>query len=329
MSGRQRRSEFRLIADVFAPLSAGYEGAFHLEDDAALVKPAVGYELVVTADALIGGVHFRATDDPGLIARKALRVNLSDLAAMGAVPMGYLLTMALPPEIDDRWIETFADGLKQDQETFAVHMMGGDTVSTSGPLALTITALGQVGEGRALRRAGARVGDDIYVSGTIGDGGLGLAVLEGQLPGLGPEDGDYLTRRYHVPEPRLALGQRLSGLAHAVIDVSDGLVADLGHVCETSATGAAIELALVPLSLPARSAVQAAPHWNIRTLASGDDYELLFCAASEVAQDIDAVAADLGLPLTRIGEITAEPGVRVLDEHGERLSLPATGFVHF
>ena len=329
MSGRQRRSEFRLIADVFAPLSADYEGAFHLEDDAALVKPAVGCELVVTADALIGGVHFRATDDPGLIARKALRVNLSDLAAMGAVPMGYLLTMALPPEIDDRWIETFADGLKQDQETFAVHMMGGDTVSTSGPLALTITALGQVGEGRALRRAGARVGDDIYVSGTIGDGGLGLAVLKGQLPGLGPENEDYLTRRYHIPEPRLALGQRLSGLAHAVIDVSDGLVADLGHVCETSATGAAIELALVPLSLPARSAVQAAPDWHIRTLASGDDYELLFCAASEVAQDIDAVAADLGLPLTRIGEITAEPGVRVLDEHGERLSLPATGFVHF
>ena len=154
-------------------------------------------------------------------------------------------------------------------------------------------------------------------------------MLEGQLPGLDPENQDYLSRRYDVPEPRLALGQRLSGLAHAVIDVSDGLLADLGHVCETSVTGAAVELALVPLSPAARSAVQAASDWHIRALASGDDYELLFCAAPEVAQDIDAVAAELGLPLTRIGEIAVEPGVRVLDEHGEAMSLPATGFVHF
>lgn len=329
MIRQSRRGEFDLISDVFAPLSSGYAGSFNLEDDAAVVRFVKDRELVFTADAVVEDVHFRGADKPGLISRKALRVNLSDLAAMGAEPLGYMMTVALPERFDDYWIEAFAEGLGQDQEAFAMHLIGGDTVRTSGPLVVSITAIGHVTKGQFLRRSGAKEGDAIYVSGSIGDGSLGLAALNGQLPDLSTSDITYLSERYHLPEPRLLLGQQLVGISNATIDISDGIVADLKHICDTSGAGASIYLEHVPLSPAGHAAVDSLPDWRVRALVGGDDYELLFCVSRGAAKDIDTLARRLNLPLTCIGQITADPGVFVLDEHSEIIKIPNSGFSHF
>ena len=331
--------EFGLIARYFAPLAAGEAGAFGLSDDAALLPCAAGESLVVTCDTLVAGVHFLPDDPAESVGVKALAVNLSDLAAMGASPFGYLLSAGLPVEWPRQrlhaWLDGFAAGLRRLQQRWGVCLVGGDTVGVPGPLCLTITALGRVGPKDALRRGAARPGDDVYVSGSIGDAALGLRALRGELPRLAARHRRWLIGRYREPRPRVSLGPRLIGLAHAAIDISDGLIADLGHVCAASGVAASIVAAEVPLSEAARAALAGEPGLLATVLSGGDDYELLFTAPPSGAAALASQAREVGLPITRIGRIrSAGPGdgggtVRIDDAHGRPLTIANTGFRHF
>jgi thiamine-monophosphate kinase len=324
-----KSSEFDLIHRFFAPLASGEPGAFALRDDAAVLTIEAGLRLVVTTDTMVSGVHFLANDPPALIATKLLRVNLSDLAAMGAAPFAFTLNMALPTEIDDIWLADFATGLGGDQMRFGVSLVGGDTVAIPGPLTLTLTAFGKVEEGGELRRASARPGDDIYVSGTIGDAALGLLVLTGALNGLSETEAAQLTRRYHKPEPRIALGRGLVGLAHAACDISDGLAADLGHICEASGLGAIVDTTKVPLSPAARAALAIDGGLLATVLGGGDDFELVFSAPAENAPKITAMATDLGISVSAIGTIVSATGVKIKNAEGNTVELQQPGFRHF
>jgi thiamine-monophosphate kinase len=311
--------EFALIARHFRPLAG--EGALGLADDAALLTPPAGRDLVLAADAMVAGVHFLPEDPPATIGRKLLRVNLSDLAAMGADPLGYLMTVALPRGTPDAWLEGFAAGLAEDQARFGLAVLGGDTVSTPGPLALSLTILGTVAPGAALRRAGARPGDEIWVSGRIGDGWLGLRAARGEIP----DPGGALAARYRLPEPRLALGRALRGIARAAMDVSDGLLQDLSHLCRAGGVGAVVEGPLVPVSDPAAPLV--APLAALVT--GGDDYELLFAAAPEDAARVRAAAASAATQVTRIGRFTeGPPRVMLLDAAGHDVTPERLGWSH-
>ena len=315
--------EFELIDRVLKPLARGYPGALDLTDDAALVDVPAGQQLVVAKDAIVADVHFLADDPPDLIAGKLLRVNLSDLAAMGAKPLGYLTALARPKDISDAWLRRFAAGLMVDQQRFGCHLLGGDTTSTHGPLTLSLTILGLVPTGQALLRSGARVGDEVWVSGTLGDAALGLRVLRGLA--ATEDETMALVDRYRTPRPRLALGQALRGLATAAIDVSDGLVADLGHICETSRVAATIEVASLPLSRIARGI----PGAREAALAGGDDYELLFTVPAARRAEVEALAAKFDHGLARIGRIEAGSGVRVIDLDGRERPLDRLGWRHF
>mgnify|MGYP001554099221 CR=1 FL=1 len=328
-----RPGEFEVIARYFAPLAAGSPMGLGLLDDAALVPVNPGCELVLTTDAMVAGVHFFPDDPPALIAQKLLRTNLSDLAAMGARALGYLLVTAWRDDTPEAWIAAFAQGLAADQQIFGIHLVGGDTVATPGSLSFTLTALGEVAGGRALRRSGARPGDDIYVSGTIGDAALGLMVRTGRLDDCDAADAEYLLSRHRLPEPRLALGQALVGIAGAAIDISDGLVADLGHLCAASGVGAEIAAGALPLSQAAARALGRAPVLRETLLTGGDDYELCLTLPPARAAAVQAAAAIAGhsggVPLTAIGRITASSGVRVRDEAGAVLTFGQAGFRHF
>ena len=330
----QPSGEFARIARHFAPLAARFPGAYGLTDDAASFGLAPGEQAVVTTDAVVAGVHFVGDEPPGLIAQKALRVNLSDLAAKGARPLGYTLAAILPREIDDAWLAAFTAGLAADQAEFGIPLIGGDTVATPGPLTLSITALGAV-TGTMVRRAGARPGDRIYVSGTIGDAALGLDVLKGGLVGLGAADRGFLVERYRLPVPRLALGRTLAGHVSAGLDVSDGLVADLGHLAACSGVDAAIEQPRIPLSAAAAAALAADPAAARSVLTGGDDYELLFTASQEKHDIILQLASAAGTPVTVIGEVAASgaggvPGaVVVRDQAGRDVTPTAGGYQHF
>ena len=323
----QAPGEFERIRRYFAPLAG--PGGLGLLDDAALVGSAAGRSLVVTADAIVCGIHYLPEDPPQLIAKKLLRVNLSDLAAMGARPLYYLLTTALPAELGAEWVAAFARGLEEDQRRFGVALLGGDSVSTVGPAVLSLTAIGEVAEGMEIRRSGARTGDVVWVSGTIGDAYLGLKVLRGAYPDLTEEYRAALTARFQLPEPRVGLGPALCGVAHAMIDVSDGLLADLGHICETSQMAAVVELERVPLSPAARALVAVEPAAAPLLTTGGDDYELLFTAPAEAAERIRGVGLQVGVPVTAIGRIEPGSGVRLLDGHGREVPVGASGYRHF
>jgi thiamine-monophosphate kinase len=319
--------EFERIRRYFAPLAG--PGGLGLVDDAALLDCAPGRRLVVTADAIVAGVHYLPDDPPELIARKLLRVNLSDLAAMGARPLHYVLTTALPAELGPEWLARFAEGLGEDQRRYGIDLLGGDSVGTRGPAVLSLTAIGEVATGREIRRNGAQAGDLVWVSGTIGDAFLGLDLLRGAHPDLAPEHRDYLVRRFRLPEPRTELGPRLCGIARAMIDVSDGLLADLGHICETSRAAAIVELDLLPVSLAARAVVERDPSIRAQLAAAGDDYELLFAAPADAAEAIATLSLRLGLPVSKIGRIDVGTGVRLLNTDGHQIPLEATGYRHF
>ena len=329
MTGRPLPSEFAFIARFFAPLAAENPGALALLDDGALIRPAPGAEIVVTVDMLIAGVHFLADDPPDLIARKLLRVNLSDLAAMGATPRCYLIAMAVPKDIGAAWMDSFAAGLAQDQAAYGVCLAGGDTTATSGPLTLSLTALGEAPVGEVIRRSTAAVGDDIYVSGTVGDAALAVARMQGEFEIQDADTDAQILERYRLPRPRVALGPALRGVATAAIDLSDGLVADLGHICETSAVAAEIGAAQLPLSPAGRKILAARPDLVRTVLTGGDDYELLFTADPGAADRVAAIALRCDLPLTRIGRITAGSGVRVVDDGGREIDLKSQGYRHF
>lgn len=320
----QPLNEFERIARFFAPLAA--PGALQLADDVALIDGPPGEQYVLTADAIVEGVHFLPADPPAEVAQKLLRVNLSDLAAKGAAPFGYLLTTALTTACDESWLADFARGLAADQAHYGIALLGGDSVATPGPTTLTVAAIGRIPAGRAILRRGAVPGDRVYVSGTLGDAALGLAVAQGGLVQLDSAARTFLLDRYRLPQPRLALGQRLVGLARAMMDISDGLVADLGHLCAASGVGATLEAALLPLSPAARAAIAAEPARASAPLGGGDDYELLFAAP---AGAVAALAAAEGVPLAEIGRIEAEPGVRVVGPDGQPLTVAAPGYRHF
>jgi thiamine-monophosphate kinase len=328
MADRPKLGEFEVIRRYFAPL-ATTPGALGLTDDAALLEPPPGRELVLTVDAMIAGVHFLPDDPADLVARKLVRVNLSDLAAMGAEPLGYLLTTAWPRGLEEAWIADFAAGLAVDQAEFAIALLGGDTVSTDGPMALTLTAVGHVASGRAVRRLGAVAGDRLFVTGSIGDGALGLLVTRGGLADLPEVERMALLDRYRLPRPRVSVGPALVGIAHAMLDVSDGLVADAGHLAELAGLAIEIEAARVPLSAAAAHAVAADPALWPTVLTGGDDYELLFAAAPEAAARITGVARATGVAIAEIGRATTGEGVRVLDAEGHEVALTVPGWRHF
>ena len=322
MAAAPKAGEFELIRRYFAPLAA--PGALGLRDDAASISPPPGADIVLTVDGMVEGVHFLPDDPPDLIARKLLRVNLSDLAAKGAKPLGYLLTAAWTAALPEAWIAEFARGLGEDQQLFDCPLLGGDTVSTPGPLWFSLTAVGHAPTGRMLRRDGARPGDLVYVSGTLGDGALGLRAIRGELPQLDAADCAFLADRYRLPQPRVALGPRLLGLARAAMDVSDGLVGDLGHIAEASGVRAVVEAERVPLS-PAGTRASGLE----LALTGGDDYEILFTAPPTASEEIAALSGALGLPLTRIGRIEVGAGVTAVNAQGAPLGLSAGGWRHF
>ena len=317
-SASEKPSEFALIAKLFAPLSKSAPGAFGLTDDAAVIAPPPGHELVVTTDALVEGVHFRSDDPPDTIAKKALRVNLSDLAAKGADAIGYLLAISLLKQLDMLWLEAFAKGLSGDQVRFGVSLYGGDTTSTPGPLTLAVTAFGSVPMGHMIRRNGAKVGDLVFVSGTIGDAGGGLHNAKS----------DYLVNRYRVPEPRMALGRALRGIASAALDVSDGLLADLGHIAETSKVKIRVEAARIPRSRELRAMADTLDA-IVQAATAGDDYEIAFTAPEAKRAAVDAAARDAKIPVTEIGRVEEGGGVSLIDANGNDVPVASPGYVHF
>ena len=326
----RRLSEFAMIAKLFAPLAANAKGAYGLQDDAASLNVPAGEELVITVDTVVEDVHFFGDDPADEIAKKALRTNLSDLAAKGARPLGYLLALSLPDDSGDDWLEVFAQGLKEDQERYGIDLLGGDTTSTPGPLTISITALGTIAKGRTLRRGGARPGDIVFVSGTIGDAGAGLSILlreEGE--DFSDDEHDYLTYRYCLPEPRTALGPLLIGLATAALDVSDGLLADLGHIAEVSGVQIIVEAARIPLSDAYVSFAGSSGSTILDAVTAGDDYEIAFTAPPSAREAVALAAKSAGVPVREIGRVEEGNGVLFLDESGKPVPVDRPGFVHF
>jgi thiamine-monophosphate kinase len=327
--GQGSVDEFEVIARLFRPLATAPE-ALGLMDDAAVIPSRPGFDLVISKDAMVAGVHFLPDDPLDLVARKLLRTNLSDLAAKGAEPYGYFLATAWPQGLGWAEREAFARGLGQDQAEFGLGLLGGDTVSTPGPLALSLTILGWTPEGALVRRAGARPGDKVLVSGTIGDGWLGLKAALAEAPDLPPEAQAWLAGRYRLPEPRLELTQALRRHAAAAADVSDGLVADAGHIAEASGCSIVIDLDRLPVSEPASFWLQRQPDraQALAALASGgDDYEIVCIARPEHAPALIAAAELVGVALSEIGVVEDGLGVRALSG-GRELALKHTGWRH-
>lgn len=320
--------EDRLIARFFAPL-ATHPATLGLTDDAALLSPPPGAELVLTTDAVVAGVHFFPDDPPGQLARKALRVNLSDLAAKGAKPIGFLLSLALPVDVSDSWLSSFAAGLKDDAVTFGCALLGGDTDRTNGPLSITIAMIGSVPNGTMVHRAGAKPGDRIMVTGTIGDAALGVQLRRGAAWKIPLEAREYLLSRYLVPQPRNALATALRSHASAAMDISDGLAGDLAKLCRVSKVAARVRAEAVPLSDAAQIATAAEPKLMETVLTGGDDYEILCCVPPEKVVSFHAAAEALNVPLSEIGRIEEGEGATILGDDGRPLPLRHLSYSHF
>lgn len=303
MSASERPSEDSLIARFFAPIAG--EGGLGLKDDAACLTPKPGHDLVLTTDALVERVHFLPEDAPGSIARKALGVNVSDLAAKGAEPAGFLLSLALPDGWTEGWLADFAAGLGEASRDFSCPLLGGDTVKARGPLTLSVTAVGQVPTGRMVRRTTAKGGDLICVTGTIGDAALGLKLLSAPAwsEGLSPDEKAHLADRYLHPRPRHRLAAALRDHASASMDVSDGLAGDLAKMMKAGGTSAVVEAGQVPLSAAAAKAIQASPELLDLALTGGDDYEILCTVAEKHLDRFRQEADSIGIPLSVIGRV--------------------------
>lgn len=323
--------EDALIARYFRPIATD-PGAFGLGDDAAILK-AQGEDIVVTTDAIVEGVHFLSEDPPDTVARKALRVNLSDLAAKGAAPAGFVLTLALRT-VDDTWLTAFARGLGEDAGRFGCPLLGGDTVSTPGPLTISITAFGRVPPGRMVHRSGAKPGDRVVVTGTIGDAALGLDIIrDGALAAVVADDAaarQMLAGRYRLPQPRNALAKAVRDHASAAIDVSDGLAGDLAKLCAASGVSAAIDIESVPLSAAAATLLVRGAVSLDAIVSGGDDYEIL-CAIPENRFEVFAQAAgEAGVAVSSIGTVIAgSSGPKFLDAQGSEIALERLSYSHF
>lgn len=319
-------TEDEIIATYFRPLS-GAEGLALGDDCAHLMPDILTRGAILNMDTLVAGVHFFANDPPDLIAAKALRVNLSDLAAKLAQPAGYLLSLSLPSSIGENWLSGFSVGLRRDQARFGLALWGGDTVSTPGPLSITITAIGLPTQGRTLTRKGARAGDAVLVTGTIGDSALGLRVLQDDAfaESLNPADRNTLVEHYHLPLPRVGVLDGSADDVTAIMDVSDGLALDLSRMCAAGEVAAIVDAPHVPLSKAAARIVESGAASLADILAGGDDYELLFTVPADRARD---VIARSGCRVTQIGRIEAGEGVRVFDSDGHLLNLQRFGHQH-
>lgn len=325
--------EDSIIQEFLAPLAAGYPGAFGLRDDCATIAPPSGHELVVKTDPVVEGIHFLPGMAPEDIAWRALAVNVSDLAGKGATPIGYLMALALPEAPRREWLERFASGLAEAQRAFGCHLMGGDTDRRPGPITVSITVFGAVPAGQMVRRATARAGDHLFVTGTLGDAALGLALLKD--PSLAPRlglVGDEAVKavgRFQRPEPRLALGPLLLAQASAAMDLSDGLMKDCGRMCAASGVAARLQAADLPLSGAMRSAVARDPTWLEAAAATGDDYEILAAVPGQRVAGFLKDAGSLGFAVTRIGEVHAGSGVRMLQPNGAEVIFEREGWDHF
>jgi len=335
MSAREpsvESAEERLIARYFRPL-ATHPGAFGLLDDAAVLTPPPGCDLVLKTDAIVGGVHFFPDDPPDAVAKKALRVNLSDLAAKGARPLGFLLSLALPSAIDESWLTAFSQGLAADAERYGCPLFGGDTDRTPGPVTIAIAAFGALPHGTLVKRSTARVGDLIVVTGTVGDAALGLRLRQERAAarwGLDEAMQSHLLARYLLPEPRLAVAEALRAHASASMDVSDGLVGDLAKLCRASGVSGEVEVGRVPLSAAARRALRVEPGLIAAVLTGGDDYEIVATVAAGAAEAFCAAAAATGTALTVIGRVMAgEDEPRFFDDHGRALTFAQRSYSHF
>lgn len=331
--GGKGLGEFEVIARYFAPLATD-AAALELRDDAAVLVVTEGYELVVSCDTLIEGVHFLPEDPPESVGYKALAANLSDIAAKGARGYAYLLSLAVPHGTGERWFESFASGLSELQQATNISLVGGDTTATPGPVTITITVLGLVTHGHAVLRHGAKTGDLIYVSGTIGDAYLGLRLLTepsiGRSWGLSEEDVAFLVDRYRRPRPRMELVIPVRNFARAAIDVSDGLAADIEKLAHASHAGAVVEADKVPVSPAAEKVLAREPKLLADLLTGGDDYEIVAAVPKTSTAAFEAEAKGRGVNITAIGRVEpSDRPIRVLGADGKPLALERKGFVHF
>jgi thiamine-monophosphate kinase len=330
---KPRSGEDQLIQRYFRPL-VKHPGALELADDAATLAPPPGHDLVLTADMVIGGVHFFPDDAADMVAKKALRVNISDLSAKGAKPLGFLLSIALPPSVNEDWLELFARGLGGDADSYGCPLLGGDTTRTGGPLAISITALGTVPKDTMVRRSGAAPSDVLLVTGTIGDAALGLqlrdVVTAARHWRLEQQHQYHLIRRYLLPQPRNALAELLRMHASAAMDVSDGLAGDLGKLCAASAVTAEIDVARVPLSPAAQAVVDRDASQLDTVLTGGDDYEIVCTVGRDELDAFLAGAAAARVPVTEIGRvITGDAPPKFNGRDGKPLLFKSPSFSHF
>ncbi len=329
----KRLGEFDIIAKYFAPLATD-ASALGLRDDAAVLRPPEGQEIVLSCDTLVEGVHFLPDDPPESIGHKALAVNLSDLAAKGAKPYVYLVALSLPREPSAPWLEAFASGLGELQKSAGICLVGGDTTATPGPLSITVTVLGLVPHGHAVLRLGAKQGDRLYVTGTIGDAHLGLRLLKepglGRLWGFSDEEAKFVVGRYRRPLPRNDLMLLVRNFAQAAIDVSDGFVSDVEKLARVSHVGALIEAPRIPFSAAARKALEHEPQLLEALITGGDDYEIVAAVPEASAASFEAEARAKGANVTMIGRLEGPAGeARVLGPCGQILKLGSKGFAHF
>lgn len=321
MPRQGRIGEFELIHRYFAPLARGFAGAGGLKSDNAFLPADPRHDLVVKTDTIVSGVHFLADEKPGVVAAKALRVCLSDLAAGGGVPYAYQLSLSLERGWSERWVAAFARGLAADQRRYGIVLSGGDTVVSPGPLTITITAFGLVARGRGLGRGGAAAGDELWVTGMIGDGALGLLAAQGKL------DSAALEKRYRLPQPRTTLGPRLVGIAAATADVSDGLLADAGHIAEASRLAVHIERNHVPLSVAARRVLADDASLWASVLGGGDDYELVIAIPPSRRTRLLTAARAAAVKITHIGQFFQGKGVQLTID-GAPARTTRKGYVH-
>lgn len=310
------------IARYFAPLAAGELGSFNLTDDAAIITPPLGQQLVITSDSVIETIHVLAGATPEQFAQKLMRRNLSDLAAMGATPWRYMLNLHTPSALDDTWFAEFSSTLAREQAAFGLVLVGGDSTSGAERIHTTMTCIGII-DGAPLRRSGAQVGDDIYVSGSLGGAAYALSLLQQKCAIT-----QSLAARYHCPEPRLTLGNALRGIATSCIDISDGLLADMGQITVASHVGAQLHRHAMPVDKElAETIAKDEAAWRF-ALSGGDDYELLFTAPPSARDTIQTLSETLALPITRMGEMVAAHGVTLLDANGAALAITHEGWEH-
>ncbi|KXV35077.1 thiamine-monophosphate kinase [Gluconobacter thailandicus] len=312
--------EFSFIARHFRPL-AGRE-SLDLRDDCALISCPLGQELAISTDTMVENVHFLPDDPPETLGRKLLRCNLSDIAAMGAAPYAYTLNVTIPrgPRHNDTWFSAFVAGLSEDHAQYGVTLLGGDTTSTSGPLVLSATVFGRLIKGTALRRNGAKPGDSLWVTGTIGDAALGLLALQGKIS----DPSGFLADRYRLPQPRTGLA--LNGIVHAAMDISDGLIQDCQHIAEESEVAIDLQAEAVPASPAAKT---LGPAWLEQRLTGGDDYELLLACPPGHEHSLARICREAGVPVTRIGSVRSGRGVRALNRDGQVIQFLKGGWQHF